>query len=170
MNYYISWFMSHFCLLPFFYFFFIHLCLIYTAKQHLKFLLNFPVSCYCCFESDSPDSKSDCKLSLLVFLSHARLFLFQLGSFIYLSVDTCSSSAFTLSFPLFLQIFHATNLLAFSTSKKMQSSEISTKLWPCTKEQSSLCSSLFLQLFRQSCLPVKILVLFLNLIYPCPLY
>lgn len=131
-----------------------YLLSVYIAELHFQILSNFPFQC---FRSLVPQvAYLSCAGFIVSFLGHAHLLLFCLGSYIYLPVDTYSFSAFTLSFPLFYEIFHATNFLGLSASKEDQSSENPTKLWSCAKEQSSLCRSLFFQFSRQICLSIKI--------------
>lgn len=79
----------------FFFSFYIFLLHIYMVELHFKFLLNFSVSC--CFSVEAGSSGSLFVQSWIFFFSfrHAHVFLFQLGSFIYVPADTCFFSAFT---------------------------------------------------------------------------
>ena len=95
--------MPPFCFLSFF----IDFCSIYMAELHFKFLLDFPVSCYCSFESGSSGSLSALSLLYLFFsvmpiyssssLDHLSIYLLKLAPFLLLLfLFFCSYKSFLL--------------------------------------------------------------------------
>lgn len=108
MKYCISCFMPPFCLVSFF--FFIYFCSIDMAEQHFKFLLNFPVSCYCSFESGS--SGSLFVLSLL-YLFFSVTPIYYSSSFDHLSIYLLTLAPFLLLLFLFLCSYKSFMLTTF---------------------------------------------------------